>query len=181
MSRIGKQPISIPDKVQVNIADNALTVEGPQGELSFDIHPEITVKTEENTVLVTRPSDSKYHRSLHGMTRAILANMVTGVSEGFSKALEIQGVGYTVEKKSDTRVILNLGYSHPIVFEAPDGIILDVPDNTHITVKGIDKQLVGQVTAKVRSFRPPEPYKGKGIRYVGEYVRRKAGKAIAAK
>ncbi len=181
MSRIGKQPISIPEKVQVKIKNNVLTAKGPQGELSFEVHPEITVKTKDDTLFVTRPSDSKYHRSLHGMTRAILANTVTGVNTGFSKALEIQGVGYTVEKKSDTRVILNLGYSHPIVFEAPEQITLDVPDNTHITIKGIDKQLVGQVAAKIRSFRPPEPYKGKGIRYVGEYVRRKAGKAIAAK
>ena len=181
MSRIGKQPVPLPDKVEVNIDGNTLTAKGPIGELSFEFNADMDVKLEDNAVVITRPSDSKYHRSLHGMTRAIIANTVNGVKEGFSKALEIQGIGYTVEKKSDTRIILNLGYSHPIIFEAPEGISIDVPDNTHMTVKGVNKQLVGQVAAKIRSFRPPEPYKGKGIRYVGEYVRRKAGKAVAAK
>ncbi|MCF7803230.1 MAG: 50S ribosomal protein L6 [Candidatus Marinimicrobia bacterium] len=181
MSRIGKQPVVIPEKVDVSFQAPVLTAKGPLGELEITVHADMEVKISDGEVIVTRPSDSKFHRSLHGMTRAIIQNTVDGVKDGYDKSLEIQGVGYTVQRKSDQKILLNLGYSHPILFEAPDGITLDVPDNTHITVKGPNKQLVGQVAAKIRSFRPPEPYKGKGIRYVGEYVRRKAGKAIAAK
>ncbi len=181
MSRIGRKPVEIPDKVNVEVKDHSVIAKGPLGEQAFQLHPDIEVEIKDNEIVAKRPSDSKLHRSLHGMTRAIIYNTIMGVQDGFSKSLELQGVGYTVEKKKDTKIILNLGFSHPIIFEAPEGITLDVPDNTHINVKGINKQLVGQVAAKVRSFRPPEPYKGKGIRYVGEYVRRKAGKTAAAK
>jgi large subunit ribosomal protein L6 len=181
MSRIGNKPVEIPEKVKVEVKDHVLTATGPLGELDFQLHPDMEVEISDNEIVAKRPSDSKMHRSLHGMTRAIIHNTVSGVSDGFSKSLELQGVGYTVEKKKDTKIVLNLGYSHPIIFETPDDITLDVPDNTHINVKGVSKQLVGQVAAKIRSFRPPEPYKGKGIRYVGEYVRRKAGKTAAAK
>ncbi len=181
MSRIGKMPVDIPDNVEVSIEGNLVKAKGPVGEEQFEFHEDMTVKKEEDALIVQRPSETKFHRSIHGMTRARIQNVILGVSEGFQKALEIQGVGYTVEKKQENKILLRLGYSHDILFEAPEGITFDVPDNTHMTVKGTDKQLVGQVAAKVRSFRPPEPYKGKGIRYVGEYVRRKAGKAAAAK
>lgn len=181
MSRIGKNPVEIPEKVEASFSKSVFTAKGPLGSLDFRVHDDMKVTVSEDEVVVTRPSDSKFHRSLHGMTRAIIQNTIEGVSKGFSKALEIQGVGYTVQKKTDQKIILNLGFSHPIIFEAPDEITVDIPDNTHITVKGVNKELVGQVAAKIRSFRPPEPYKGKGIRYVGEYVRRKAGKAVAAK
>lgn len=182
MSRIGRKPVTIPEKVQVEVKKQVLSAKGPLGELDFSIHPDMKVKiTDDKEIIASRPSDSKEHRALHGMTRALIQNVITGVSEGFQKRLEIQGVGYSVERKNDQRILLNLGYSHPILFEAPEGITLEVPDNSHIIVKGVDKQLVGQVAAKVRSFRPPEPYKGKGIRYVDEYVRRKAGKAAAVK
>jgi len=181
MSRIGRQPVVIPDKVEVKVSKQVVKAKGPLGELDFVVHDDITVKVKDNEVLATRPTDSKEHRALHGMTRAIVQNMVDGVSQGFEKRLEIQGVGYNVESKSPHKILLNLGYSHPITFEAPEEITLEIPDNTHILIKGVDKQLVGQVAAKIRSFRPPEPYKGKGIRYVDEYVRRKAGKAAIAK
>lgn len=180
MSRIGKKPIEIPEKVEVKFKNSVFTAKGPLGELDFRVHNDIDLDIGDSEIVVQRPSDSKFHRSLHGMTRAILHNTVDGVVNGYSKDLEIQGVGYTVQKKSDQKIILNLGYSHSIIFEAPEVVTLEVPDNTHITVKSVNKQLVGQVAAKIRSFRPPEPYKGKGIRYVGEYVRRKAGKAVAA-
>lgn len=181
MSRIGKMPVAVPDNVEVTVEKNLLRAKGPVGAEEFGFHEDMAVKLEDGEIRVERPSDSKFHRSVHGMTRARIQNVIQGVSEGFQKALEIQGVGYTVEKKSEAKILLRLGYSHDILFEAPEGITFEVPDNTHITVKGTDKQLVGEVAAKVRSFRPPEPYKGKGIRYVGEYVRRKAGKAAAAK
>ncbi len=181
MSRIGRKPVQIPENVDVSIRKNVMKAKGPIGELKFTIHPELSASVSKGEIIVKRPSDSKKHRALHGMTRAIIQNTVDGVNSGFEKRLEIQGVGYTVDRRSDTRIVLNLGYSHPIVFEAPEGITLEAPDNTHINVKGANKQLVGQVAAKIRSFRPPEPYKGKGIRYVDEYVRRKAGKAAAVK
>ncbi|MBS1271904.1 MAG: 50S ribosomal protein L6 [Candidatus Marinimicrobia bacterium] len=180
MSRIGNNPVEVPEKVEVKFSDSVFTAKGPLGELGFEIHADMDVEIGDDAVVVKRPSDTKLHRSLHGMTRAIIQNTIEGVTKGFDKALEIQGVGYTVQKKTDQKIILNLGLSHPIIFEAPEEITLDVPDNAHITVKGVNKQLVGQVAAKIRSFRPPEPYKGKGIRYSGEYVRRKAGKAVAA-
>jgi len=181
VSRIGKQPVSIPDDVEVRVDDNILTVEGPEGSEEFEFHQDMIVEVTDGMVTVSRPSDSKYHRSVHGMTRSIIQNAVQGVKEGFQKALEIHGVGYTAQRKTERKILLNVGFSHSILFEAPEGITLEVPDNTHITVRGTNKALVGEVAAKIRSFRPPEPYKGKGIRYVGEYVRRKAGKAAAAK
>ncbi len=181
MSRIGRKPVKIPEKVEARVRKNTLTVQGPLGELNYEFHPDITVKVADDHIIATRPSDSKKHKALHGLTRALIQNTLEGVSRGFQKNLEIQGVGYNVERKSDTKILLNLGYSHPILFEGPEDITLEIPDNTHIRVKGMDKQLVGQVAAKIRSFRPPEPYKGKGIRYVDEYVRRKAGKAAVAK
>ena len=174
MSRIGKQPIPIPDKVKVSIKDCHVTVEGPKGKLEIDVEPVITVSVEGNEIVVTRPNDSRRNRAFHGLTRALIANMTHGVSEGFEKKLEIQGVGYRASKQGKALNFL-LGYSHPILFEPPTGIELDV-DRNIVTVAGIDKQAVGQVAAQIRGFRKPEPYKGKGIRYLGEHVRRKAGK-----
>ena len=176
MSRIGKAPIPIPDGVTVEIKKNVVKVKGPKGELEQKVHPDITVKVADNQVLVKRPTDNRHHRAMHGLYRSLIANMVTGVSQGFSRRLEIIGVGYRAEKKGKA-VVFSLGYSHPIVFVPPEGIDISVDTPTNLTINGIDKQLVGQVAAKIRSFRPPEPYKGKGIRYAGEYVRRKAGKS----
>ncbi len=175
MSRIGKLPISIPQDVEVNFESGIVRVKGPKGELSVPISAEMIVEKQEGQLLVKRPSDSKKHRSLHGLTRTLLNNLVVGVTQGFSKSLEIVGVGYKVEKKGKG-ILLTLGYSHPIYFVPPEGISIEVPSPTKIVVSGIDKVLVGQVAAKIRTFRPPEPYKGKGIRYEGEDVRRKAGK-----
>lgn len=175
MSRIGKLPISVPDKVEVKIEKGMALVKGPKGELSMPISEEMEIKQEGNQIIVNRPSDSIKHRSLHGLTRTLINNMVQGVTEGFRKNLEIVGVGYKAEKRGSGIVIL-VGYSHPIYFVPPKGITINTPTPTKIEVSGIDKVLVGQVTAKLRSFRPPEPYKGKGIRYEGEMVRRKAGK-----
>lgn len=178
MSRIGKQSISLSDGVSVEITDRNVTVTGPKGSLSYTLESGVSVSHKNNDLLVTRESDEKRHRALHGLTRALLANMVKGVSEGYSKRLDLVGIGYTVEQK-DSCVLFNLGYSHPIYFQAPDGIELEVMNkNTSVVVKGIDKQLVGQVAAKIRSLRKPEPYKGKGIRYQDEIVRRKAGKTV---
>ncbi len=174
MSRIGKMPIPIPDKVKVSIKECHVTVEGTKGKLQFDIDPSITVKVEENEIVVTRPNDARRNRAFHGLTRALLANMVKGVNEGFEKKLEIQGVGYRAAKQGDA-LNFQLGYSHPILFEPPEGIELAV-DRNIVTVSGIDKQAVGQAAAHIRALRKPEPYKGKGIRYLGEHVRRKAGK-----
>lgn len=174
MSRIGKQPIPIPDKVKVSIKDRSITVEGPKGKLGFEIDPVITVNVDGNEIVVTRPNDSRRNRAFHGLTRALIANMVRGVSNGFEKKLEIQGVGYRAAKQG-AALNFQLGYSHPIVFEPPAGIELAV-DRNIVTVAGIDKQAVGQVAAQIRALRKPEPYKGKGIRYLGEHVRRKAGK-----
>jgi large subunit ribosomal protein L6 len=178
MSRIGKQPIPLPDKVNVTIDGQEVTVKGPKGELSHTAHPDITVRQEKDgTVLVERPSDARQHRALHGLTRALVANMVTGVSEGFQRTLKIEGVGYTSELRGND-LVLRLGYSHEIVMPPPEGINFVVEDRgVTIHVQGIDKQVVGQVAANIRELRPPEPYLGKGVRYSNEIIRRKAGKA----
>ena len=178
MSRVGKNPIAIPDKVKIEITGRQIKVTGPQGELSLDTSPRMKVEQRNGQILVTRPSDSKQDCSLHGLTRSLIANMVDGVTKGYSKELEIQGMGYRAQLKGNV-LNLSLGYSHPVDFPIPEGIKIEVPKPTRLVVKGIDKQLVGQVAAKVRYFYQPEPYKGKGIRYVGEYVRRKQGKAVA--
>jgi len=180
VSRIGKLPISITDKVNVAISDNnEVTVKGPKGELKQLFSDRIKIKVNDSEISVTRQSDEKADRSLHGLSRALLANMVTGVTEGFSKKLEIIGVGYKAEMKGK-KLVLNIGYSHPIIVGVPDNIKIETPSLTEIVVSGINKELIGAVCAKIRSFRKPEPYKGKGIRYEGEYVRRKAGKAAGA-
>ena len=178
MSRIGRKPVRIPKGVTVKSTDGTVTVKGPKGELSAKVHPDVSVKVESESALISRSSDSKKDRALHGLWRALVQNMVTGVTEGYSKKLEIVGVGYRAELKGK-KLQLQVGYSHPILFSPPEGIKFDVPAQTNITVSGIDKQLVGLVAAKIRSFRQPEPYKGKGIKYEGEYIRRKAGKAAA--
>jgi large subunit ribosomal protein L6 len=175
MSRIGRAPITIPAGVDVSIAGNAVTVKGPKGQLAMNVHPNMTVNLADDVMTVTRPSDSGPNRSLHGLTRTLLSNMVTGVTTGFQKNLEIQGVGYRASKKGTDLEIL-VGYSHPVVVTPPENIEFEVPVPTQIVVKGIDKQRVGQVAADIRSIREPEPYKGKGIRYQGEVVRRKVGK-----
>ncbi len=176
MSRIGKKPVQIPAGVEVTVNGNTCIVKGPKGTLEQDFHEEIGVEVVENQVIVTRANDERTARAQHGLTRALIQNMVTGVSEGFTKSLELAGVGYRVQLKG-TALDFSLGYSHPVVIEQPEGITFEVPDNTHINVKGIDKQQVGQVAAEIRAKRPPEPYKGKGIHYVGEHIRRKLGKA----
>ena len=178
MSRVGRMPIEIPAGVTVDLQGQHITVKGPKGELSRDIHEDIKVAVEGNEILVTRPSDNKNHRALHGSTRALVANMVTGVHDGFSKKLEINGVGYRAAKQGN-KLVLTLGFSHPVEMEAPAGITIDVPNQTEIVVSGADKEVVGAVAADIRKWRKPEPYKGKGIRYEGEVVRRKAGKAGA--
>jgi large subunit ribosomal protein L6 len=176
MSRIGRQPIPIPEQVTVDIAGPRVTVTGPKGTLNQDLSPEMRILLEDNTVRVERPSDEREHRSLHGLTRTLIANMVEGVVNGYEKRLEIHGVGYrTVLTGADLE--LQLGFSHPVRFPAPDGIEFEVPAPNRIVIRGIDKQLVGEVAADIRKLRKPEPYKGKGIRYEGEYVRKKAGKA----
>lgn len=175
MSRIGRQPITIPEGVDVSIAGSRVTVKGPKGELAQRVDRDMKVELVEGVLTVARPTDEQRHRALHGLTRTLIANMVTGVSEGFSKTLEIQGVGYRAAKKGED-LELALGYSHPVVYKAPDGITFEVPAPNRIIVSGIDKQQVGQVAAEIRAKRPPEPYKGKGVRYEGERVRRKAGK-----
>ena len=177
MSRIGRAPITVPANVTVTVAEgNAVTVKGPLGTLSHTFADCVTF-TQEGTVLtVTRASDVAEHRALHGLSRTLLANMVEGVTNGYAKTLQINGVGYRAEKQGK-RLVLSLGYSHPVYFEEGNGITFELPDNTTIVVKGIDKQLVGQVSAEIRAKRPPEPYLGKGIRYAGEKIRRKAGKA----
>ena len=176
MSRIGRAPIAVPAGVVVTIADgNVVTVKGPLGELTQSFHNELTITLDGATLTVTRPNDEKENRALHGLTRTLLANMVEGVTKGFEKKLEIVGVGYRAEKQG-TKLNLGLGYSHPVVFEEANGIKFEVPDTTTIIVKGIDKQAVGQMAAVIRAKRPPEPYLGKGIKYAGEHIRRKAGK-----
>ncbi len=178
MSRIGKLPIQVPEKVEVTIEPGLVKVKGPKGELQQSIHPQMVVEQEGNVIVVKRPNDEKQFRALHGLTRTLINNMVVGVSQGFKKTLLIEGVGYRVEKKNKG-ILLHLGYSHPIYFIPPQEVQIEVPNQTTIVVSGIDKVLVGQIAAKIRSFRKPEPYKGKGIRYEGEVIRRKAGKAGA--
>ena len=175
MSRIGNKVITIPAGVEVNLDDNFATVKGPKGELKQQFDKDMTFNVEGNEITVVRPSDSKRHRTVHGTTRAILANMVEGVSTGFKKELELIGVGYRAQMQGK-KLVLSVGYSHPVEFEEIDGIKLGVEGNTKVSIEGINKEVVGQYAAKVRAVRPPEPYKGKGIRYVGEYVRRKEGK-----
>jgi large subunit ribosomal protein L6 len=175
MSRIGRAPIAVPSGVDVALTGNNVVVKGPKGELSLDIHPSMKISLDEGVMTVTRPDDTGPNRSLHGLTRTLVANMVTGVTTGFEKKLEIQGVGYRASKKGSDLEIL-VGYSHPVVVPPPENIEFEVPVPTQIVVKGIDKQRVGQVAAEIRSIRKPEPYKGKGIRYEGEVVRRKVGK-----
>lgn len=174
MSRIGKKPISIKD-VTVTKTDGLLKVKGKLGELTMKIHPGINVEVTKDEVLVTRPDDSKENRSLHGLTRALIGNLVKGVSEGYQKSLDIVGVGYKAESKGEA-VLFSLGYSHPIYFIPPQGIKIEVPAPTQIKISGIDKELVGLIAAKIRSFKKPEPYKGKGIKYSNEFIIRKAGK-----
>ena len=176
MSRIGRKPIVIPAGVEVTVDGSLVTVKGPKGTLNSTIHPMMTVKVENGEVVVTRPNDEKEARSLHGLTRSLINNMVEGVTHGFSKTLEIQGVGYRAAKQG-TDLVMNLGYSHQVIVPEVDGITIEVPDPLKIIINGIDKQRVGQFAAEVREKRPPEPYKGKGIRYAGEYVAHKEGKA----
>ncbi|ANU09240.1 50S ribosomal protein L6 [Planococcus antarcticus DSM 14505] len=176
MSRVGKKPIEVPASVTVTLGDkNAVTVKGPKGELTREFHKDITIAQEDNVLTLTRPSDSKDHRTNHGTTRALLANMVTGVSEGFQRSLELVGVGYRAQLQGE-KLVLNVGYSHPVEFVPEEGITVEVPANTKVIVKGIDKERVGALASNIRATRPPEPYKGKGIRYEGEVVRRKEGK-----
>ena len=175
MSRIGKQPVPIPDGVSVDVAPGRVSVNGPKGELSQELNQEMAVAVDDGELRVTRPSDRKPHRALHGLTRSLIANMVEGVTDGFSKQLEIQGVGYRARLQGKS-LELSVGYSHPVSVPAPDGIEFEVPQPTQIIIRGIDKQLVGETAAQIRRVRPPEPYKGKGIRYAGEHVRRKVGK-----
>ncbi len=175
MSRTGKKPITIPSEVKVEIKDNLVKVNGPKGELKRVIHPSMTVELDRDVLLVKRPSDSKFHKSLHGVTRTVIANMITGVTSEYKKGLEIQGIGYKAELLGK-KLNLSLGYSHPIMFVPPPSLKIELDGPTRIRISGADKELVGLIAAKIRSFRPPEPYKGKGIRYEGEIVRKKAGK-----
>jgi large subunit ribosomal protein L6 len=177
MSRIGKSPIPVPNGVSVDVSGRHVTVKGPQGTLERELPGEITVRQEESMLLVERPDDERSSRALHGLTRSLVNNMVLGVSAGFTKDLEIVGVGYRATAQGPSKIELALGFSHSVPFEAPAGVTFEVPLPTRITVKGIDKELVGQVAANIRKIRKPEPYKGKGVRYAGEYVARKAGKA----
>ena len=176
MSRIGRLPIAVPSGVDVTIDGRNVTVKGPKGSLSRALHPDMTVSREDATIVVTRPTEQKTHKQLHGLTRTLVNNMVVGVTDGYRKCLEITGVGYRAAL-SGRKLQLNLGYSHQIEIDPPEGITFEVENPTRLAVVGIDKELVGQIAAKVRSTRKPEPYKGKGVRYAGEYIRRKAGKA----
>jgi large subunit ribosomal protein L6 len=177
MSRIGRSPILVPSGVEVTLAARNVTVKGPKGTLARVVPGEITVRREDSTLLVERPNDERQNRALHGLTRTLVNNMVLGVTDGFNKNLEIVGVGYRAIAKGDTQIELSVGFSHTVVVDAPAGVTFEVPQPTRITVRGIDKELVGQVAANIRKIRKPEPYKGKGIRYAGERVIRKAGKA----
>jgi large subunit ribosomal protein L6 len=176
MSRIGRLPIAVPSGVDVTIDGRTVTVKGPKGSLSRSLHPDITVSREDANLVVTRPTEQKAHKQLHGLTRTLVNNMVVGVTDGYRKGLEITGVGYRAAL-SGRKLQLNLGYSHQIEIDPPEGITFELENPTRLAVVGIDKELVGQIAAKVRSTRKPEPYKGKGVRYAGEYIRRKAGKA----
>jgi len=176
MSRIGRLPITVPSGVDVTIDGRNVTVTGPKGSLSRALHPDMTLSREDGTLVVTRPTEQKTHKQLHGLTRTLVNNMVVGVTDGYRKGLEITGVGYRAALNG-RRLTLNLGYSHPIEIDPPEGISFEVENPTRLAVVGIDKELVGQIAAKVRQTRKPEPYKGKGVRYSGEYIRRKAGKA----
>jgi len=177
MSRIGLKPIPVPDRVQVEIQGSQVTVRGPKGELVRSFHPDMQIVLEGKSLRVHRPTDQRAHKAMHGLTRALLANMIEGVSQGYSKTLEIEGTGYRPELQG-RKLVLYLGYSHPIEFDPPPGISFDVPKGGRtITVQGIDKELVGEIAARIRRQRPPEPYKGKGVHYLGEHIRRKAGKA----
>lgn len=176
MSRIGRKPIQVPNGVDINLDNTVLTVKGPKGSLSREIHKDMKVNVEGNTIVIERPTDNKLHRSLHGTTRSLIANMVSGVTDGFTKSLELVGVGYRANKAGE-KVVLNVGYSHPVEITPESGIEFEVPSNTKIIVKGIDKERVGAIAAKIRSVREPEPYKGKGIKYEGERIIRKEGKA----
>ena len=175
MSRIGRKPVPIPEAVTVEVAPGNIAVKGPKGELRQDLSPDMSIEQADGVVTVSRPTDRGEHRALHGLTRSLIANMVEGVTDGFEKRLEIQGVGYRAALRGQA-LELQVGFSHPVVVEPPAGITFEVPTQTEVLVKGIDKQQVGQTAAEVRAVRPPEPYKGKGIRYQGEYVRRKVGK-----
>lgn len=179
MSNIGKQSIIIPDNTEVKILSNRITVKGKLGELSLNFNSLIKISEKDGSITLSRSSDKREHRELHGLYRALVQNMVIGVNDGFSKELNLVGVGYTSEKKGDF-LLINAGYSHPIYFQIPDGIDVALPDNTTIIIKGINKQNVGDVAAKIRQIRKPEPYKGKGIKYSDEHIRRKAGKTVAA-
>ncbi len=176
MSRIGRKPIAIPGGVNVTLENAVITVKGPKGTLTRELHKDMKINIQENEINVERPSDNKLHRSLHGTTRSVVANMVNGVTEGFTKSLDLVGVGYRANKTGN-KLVLNVGYSHPVEINPESGIEFDVPSNTKIIVKGIDKELVGATAAKIRSVREPEPYKGKGIKYEGERIIRKEGKA----
>lgn len=181
MSRIGKKPIEIPNGVEVKIEDgNVVTVKGPKGQLTQKFNPELKITVEDNQIKIERPNDSSFMRAIHGTTRALIANMVKGVTEGFTVELEIVGIGYRAAMKGKA-LEMQLGYSHPVVYEPPEGITISVEGNTNIKVSGIDKQLVGQVAAEIRDFRKPDPYKGKGIRYKGEQLKLKPGKAAGKK
>jgi len=183
MSRIGRKPVAVPANVKVSVADSTINVEGPKGKLSWAYRSEMAVRYDEaaKQLVVERPDDERQNRALHGLTRSLIANMVEGVTNGYTKKLEIVGVGYQAQLKKANTVALQVGYANQIVLEAPAGVSVVVPDATHITISGPDKQAVGQFAAEIRKVRPPEPYKGKGIRYEGEAVRRKAGKAFGSK
>jgi large subunit ribosomal protein L6 len=177
MSRIGKLPIPVPSGVDLSMSGTTLTVKGPKGTLTQEVHPDITVNIGDQEVTVARGDDEREHRALHGLFRSLIANMVVGVTEGYVRRLEIVGVGYRAALRGSNGLTLQMGFSHPVEFDAPEGITFEVPTPTRITINGIDKQVVGQVAANIRKIRKPEPYKGKGIRHEGELVRRKSGKA----
>src|SRR6266568_1525186 len=177
MSRVGRSPITVPSGVEVSVGGREISVKGPKGSLERTLPPDITVRQDGAALLVERPDDEREHRALHGLTRSLVNNMVVGVTDGFSKDLEIVGVGYRATAQGPNRLELALGFSHPVVVNAPDGVTFEVPAPTRITVRGADKEAVGQVDADIRKVRKPEPYKGKGVRYAGEVVQRKAGKA----
>jgi large subunit ribosomal protein L6 len=183
MSRIGRKPVVVPANVKVAVADSTIEVEGPKGKLTYAHRPEVSVNFDEaaKEIAVVRRDDERLSRALHGLTRSLVANMVEGVANGYTKKLEIVGVGYQAQLKKANTIVLQVGYANQVVLEAPDGVTVSVPDATHVVVTGADKQAVGQFAAEIRRVRPPEPYKGKGIRYEGEAVRRKAGKAFGSK